>query len=332
MNTNNYMKKIVLLALCTATASTQCMLNSIKTVINGVGTAIGVSLPTVPFLMYAKSRYTGAKNPDTYMENVNKSIKDQEQVLVDSFGVGMYTPEERQKFDQKMYSPSPAEEKFLRQYIPEPTRIVMNPIPGTSASASLSNFVTVENQSFASEKTLEQALEQQDHETLKIFAALAQHENEHVKNKDSLKKTVPLAVLPVVTTAAAVKGAKKVFPYNKQKSLVRHVGRLGAKTAGGAALLGLNACLEAGMFKKISNELEFNADQGITPENVEGLKKHLFAVEKRMEPVVDAIDSVARQKLPSFINTKELINQFDRLHHPSHEARIAALENRSKKV
>ncbi len=210
MNTNNCMRNVSLIALCMATASTQCMLNGLKTVITCVGTAIGVGLPTVPFLMVAKKAYTLTKNPDASIEEQNASTQAIESIKKHFLGVSMYTEDEQKKFDQPLYKPSSQEEKFLRQYIPHPTRIVMNPLPKTSCSIPLSGVVFIENKTFASEKTLEQALEQNDHETLKTFAAIAQHENEHIKNKDGLNIIIPKTTLPLITTTVATKNVKKI--------------------------------------------------------------------------------------------------------------------------
>lgn len=124
MSTNNCMRNTLLIAMCMVTASTQCMLNGIKTVISSVGTVIGVGLPTVPFLMSAKNEYTMRKNPDVSIEEMNDASKNCHLTFKHLFGVSMYTEDEQEKFDQQLYTPSSQEEKFLRQYIPQPTRML----------------------------------------------------------------------------------------------------------------------------------------------------------------------------------------------------------------
>jgi hypothetical protein len=313
------------IAACAIPVSTQCMLNGVKAVVSGIGSAIGIGLPTVPFFTIAGIAYKSASNPEQFIEQMNDLTEKADLITREAFGASFYTPEEQKLFGQKTYAPSAQEEAFLRQYIPNSTRIIMNHRPDSSVAVPSSNAIIMENRTFASNRTLEQALEQQDHEALQAFAAIAQHEKEHIKNRDDLKKRVPMVLLPVATTTAAVAIAKKLFPYNKKSSLVRHIGRFGAKTVGGAALLAANTGLALYTLQQISHIAEYNADKGITPDNIDGFEKDLLAGEQRDDRLYDTLAKKVGPLKPQWFNTRKVWHQIDHLSHPSPEDRIAAL-------
>lgn len=292
MNIKNIVQ-IITLASLVATGSAHSMQAIAKAAMRWTGTAIGVGLPTIPFIASTGMElYYATKNPITTSEKVR--------------------------------IPSPEEEAFLRKTITdENIAIRINCDPETSGTI-LNKVIYIEEVTFASDLTLQQAITSNTPEALeaqKVFRALAEHELYHAQKNHGLLKSAATALIPCITTAIAITCAQKLFPFNNNASVLSYCGRFGAKVAGGALLAAINIAIGLYAEKSISHYQEYAADQNIAAENRDAFILHLKNGQKKRQESIDAIQDATFKSLSKTVSG---------LGHPPVEERIKRLQAKER--
>ncbi len=309
MKIKNIVKIATLMGLI-ATGSAYCMqaalLNGVKACIRGAGTAIGVGLPTVPFV--GQPGY-----------GLFQSYKDPIAALGES------------------RAPSEEEEKFLRQVITDKNiAIRIGPDPLKDAGHTVLNkAIKLPNKTVLSDMTLAEALNSNTAEALEVqslYHATAEHEFKHAKTHDVLKRNMAMMLFPCITTGTVAVGFKKIFPVKKNGSLLRHCGRFGAKILGGSTLTVANLIGSYFVLKHISHTLEYSADQNISPKNRDAMVTFLKKADEYNESEIK--NALERQKIndpKTKMLARKVTHVFLDTFHPPVEERIKCLQQTDTK-
>lgn len=295
MKVRNIAQISILMGFLASTQSNCMLVTFAKTLLQKTGTAVGVGLPTAPFVAAAADGVKRVQNP-----------------------TGEYPG----------CQPLPADqEAFYRKTVGD--NVELKYMPGDVGNAScVGNLIVMPEklQTTTGEVSLAEALKKNNDEALKIAAGTAQHEHGHSLHNDSYKTCAEIAVVPIATTALAAFLFKRTFPASN--TLPSQVVRFGTKALAGEGMIKVNQEALNLYAAYASRQKEFAADKNIRVENRAAVMDSFDIMDNI------AFTTLAKQKYPHLNKSeqKKMAAKLQQEHysspyatHPSTEARKKAL-------
>ncbi len=256
----------MIVATLIAAGSTQCMvIKGLKAALRGAGTAIGVGLPTIPFITF-------------FGYPLYKNYK----VPIKTFTVTR-VPSHEEKIIKVV-----SDKKATIRISTNPLNIRISSTPSTSCTL-LDKAIEIKEKKSDYDLNVDEALESNTLNALKV--------QDFTPNSAFLKSPVAMIMIPCTTTGVIVTSLKKLMPLNRNSSLIRHCGRFGSKVIGGSLLAITNIFADFYAWRYMAHKQVYAADQNISLENRESFIEQLKKREEREEEAKANIAASIAQRI-----------------------------------